>query len=145
MTSYAKGLSYLALFLFVTVAVHEVGHLVVVRRLISPEATVHFFPKFPFGRALGYVDIPASVTYPVWKDFVTALAGPFLAAVLMVVIWLNTENELMGVIASFFAVNQIVYSFVEPLNFIYALPKWSFMLPFLVASVWVISYAFYTR
>lgn len=143
MASYSKAVAYLSLFLFVTVSIHEVGHLVVARRLISPEATVHFFPEFPFGRALGFVAIPESVTYPVWKGFLTALIGPLLATILMSVIWLNTDNRIMALISSFFAINQLVYTLVEPLVFIKRLPNYMLSAPLIVAGIWTVSYAYY--
>lgn len=43
MTSYKMALFYLGLFFFVTVAIHEIGHLVVARRLISGEARIRIF------------------------------------------------------------------------------------------------------
>lgn len=143
MTSYTKAFFYLGLFLFVTVAIHEVGHLVVARRLISQEATLRLFPEFPFGRVLGLVSIPETVSYPRWKGLVTAIAGPLLATVLMFVIWLNTKNSTIAVISSFFAINQLVYSVVEPLNFVGELPDWSMRLPLLAGLGWVIPYAYY--
>ncbi len=144
MTSYIKGIFYLALFLFVTVAIHEVGHLVVARRLISPQASVRLFPNFPFGSVLGFVSLPDSVSnYPIWKSLATAAAGPVLATVLMSVIWLNTKNATVAVISSFFAINQLVYSIIEPLRFIGRGPDWLIRLPLLAAACWVILYAYY--
>lgn len=143
MTSYTKAVFYIALFLFVTVAIHEVGHLVVARRLISPQASVHLFPDFPFGNVLGFVTIPDNISYPLWKGLATASAGPILATILMMVIWLNTKNATVAVISSFFAINQLVYSFVELLTFIGKLPPWTLRLPLLAGGIWVISYAYY--
>ncbi len=143
MVSYAKALFYGVFFLFVTVAIHEVGHLIVARRLISESATVHFFPSFPFGSKLGFVEIPGAHTKELWKVLGVALAGPALATILMFIIWLNTKNAAVAVIASFFSIHQLVYSFIEPLGYLQEIPVQATMLPLFIAGGWVLPYAYH--
>ena len=146
MNKYAKGLFYALLLLFVTVALHEVGHLVVARRLISPETEIHLFPSFPFGAVLGQVSGPQTVEYPVWKGTLVAVAGPVLSSILMVTIWVNLKkNSLLAVVASFFAIHQISYTFIEPLLFLEKIPHWTLRIPLIAGGTCVLAYAFYIR
>lgn len=141
--SYKSTIIYLGIFLFVTVSIHEVGHLVVARRLISPEARIKLFPDFPFNNVLGYVNIPKSLDYPAWKNLAVALAGPLAATIVNIVVWKNTKNVSIAVIASFFTINQGAYSVFEPLSTIRTLPSWSKSVPMIVGAIWVLSYALY--
>ncbi len=145
LVSYGKAFFYGVFFLFVAVAIHEVGHLIVARRLISESAKVHFFPSFPFGRVLGFVEIPGSGTIEMWKGLVVAVTGPVLATILMFIIWLNTKNATIAVISSFFSVHQLVYSFVEPLVYLREIPAQATFLPILTAGVWVLAYAYHVQ
>ncbi len=145
MVSYGKALFYGLFFLFVTVAIHEVGHLIVARRLISESARVHFFPDFPFGRVLGFVRVPETVTVKLWKGLAVAAIGPATATVLMFIIWQNTKNATIAVISSFFAVYQLIYSFVEPLAYIQKIPAQATILPILAAGGWILAYSYHVN
>ncbi len=140
-----KGLIYAGFFLFVTVSLHEVGHLIVARRLISESANIHLFPSFPFGDILGTVNIPTSVSYPVWKGTVVAISGPIIPAVLMLLIWIETDSPVMGIVSSFFAANQLAYSFVEPLLFLDKIPLWGLRIPIFAGAITTFIYALYVR
>ena len=146
MNKYAKGLFYAALLLFVTVAIHEVGHLIVARRLISPEAEIRLFPSFPFGNILGQVNIPATIEYPTWKGALVTVAGPSLSAILMLTIWANVRRRsLLAVAVSFFALHQSSYTIVEPLIFLGRVPAWALRIPLLAGGTGIIAYAVYIR
>lgn len=82
--------------------IHEVGRLIIVRRLISEKASVHFFPSFPFGGILGLVEVPPAFYYPVWKGVAVAVSGPLVASILMFFIWTNTNDLTVAVISGFF-------------------------------------------
>ncbi|KXB05438.1 hypothetical protein AKJ50_00945 [candidate division MSBL1 archaeon SCGC-AAA382A13] len=145
MTSYPKALFYIIFFLFVAVAIHEVGHLIVARRLISESARVHFFPSFPFGRILGLVSIPNSSFVPLWKGLMVSITGPLLSTILMSIILLNTRNPTIGVVSSFFAIHQLSYSLIEPLLYLGKIPVWTTMLPVIAGGAWVLPYAYHIR
>lgn len=141
--NYKSTIIYLGIFLFVTVSIHEVGHLLVARRLISSGARIKLFPNFPFNNVLGYVNVPRSVEYPIWKNLAVALAGPLAATTVNIVVWKNTKTISIAVIASFFTVSQGAYSVFEPLSTIRHLPSWSKSIPMMVGAIWVLSYALY--
>lgn len=143
MVSYSKALFYGAFFLFISVVVHEVGHLIIARRLITSEAEIRLFPSFPFGEALGFVEIPGSVSYPLWKGVAVSVSGPLLASILMLVIWVNTKSVVIAAISSFFAMHQLSYAVVEPMHFLGLVPMWFLWLPYLVAGAWLLPYSYY--
>ncbi len=146
MNRYAKGIFYAVLLLLVTVALHEVGHLIVARQLISQEIEIRLFPSFLFGDVLGCLHIPESIGYQAWKGVLIAVSGPALSAVLMLIILLNTRKKsFLAALACFFGINQVSYSIVEPIRFLEIVPRWTMYLPLLAGGVGIISYAVYLK
>lgn len=124
--------------LIVTLVIHETGHLIVARRLISWEANVRYFLDF---KHLGVVDIPTNLSYPEWKGVVVAVAGPLSATIVLHAVWLNTSNPLLALSSGFFATYQLAYSIFEPISYLGIVPVWYSIFPLFVAGVWLFFYA----
>jgi len=122
----------------ITIIIHETGHLIIARRLISWKADIRYFLNFKY---LGVVNIPTNLSYPEWKGVVVAVAGPLSATIVLHAIWLNTSNPLLALSSGFFATYQLVYTVFEPISYLGLVPLWYSILPLAIAGIWLLFYA----